>query len=574
MAHAAPGDLDSAFSGDGKLTIDFSGPVRGEAVALRPNPSTPSSIAVAGHITPDESGESFDFALALISSTGGSADARSYNFSGDSDESAHGIAVQPNDQHIVMVGNTDAGPAGFGVARLDGNLVLDVGFNNGGWLASDLGPIALDVALDSDRNIVTVGFSGANDLGDFAIARFSATGQPGTEQTTDFSNGADQAHSIAIQPADQKIVAAGLAGPPGESDFALARYRPVDISLDPAFSNDGQLRTDFGGVSRADDVAVQDDGKIVAAGTDLAATGDFALARYSTDGSLDTSFSCDGKQVTDFGNNQDGAHGVAIQSDGRIVVAGNSFSPTTANDFAVARYNTDGSLDTGFSGDGKQTVPMGAGSAADIATGLVIQNDGSIVLAGYTETGALDGDFAVARFEGGGGNAPDPEDCTPGGDPDADGDGVPDASDNCPLAANPDQADGDGDGQGNACDPLIVAPLDIAAPGLALSGSKAQKAGKAVKVVVSATTEDLFASASGGVSVPNASKNYKLKPVKSRFVARGTKATLKLKVRKAVLKAIRRALGKGRKVKAKVKLTALDAAGNKASKKRTVKLKR
>ena len=102
------------------------------------------------------------------------------------------------------------------------------------------------------------------------------------------------------------------------------------------------------------------------------------------------------------------ANGVAVQSDGRIVVAGSSFSQATVNDFAVARYNTDGSLDTGFSGDGKQTVPFGA---TDIANGLVIQADGNIVLAGYTESSALNGDFAVARIEGGGGNASDPEDC-------------------------------------------------------------------------------------------------------------------------------------------------------------------
>ena len=73
----------------------------------------------------------------------------------------------------------------------------------------------------------------------------------------------------------------------------------------------------------------------------------------------------------------------------------------------------------------------------------MIQADGKIVLAGYTESGPLNGDFAVARIEGGGGNASQPEDCGSGGD--GDGDGVPDGSDNCPFVANPDQANGDGD---------------------------------------------------------------------------------------------------------------------------------
>ena len=408
-AFAAPGDLDTTFAEpNGKRTVNLGGPERGEAVALRPNPSTPSSIAVAGHITADMAGESDDFALAVISSTGAAVSTNTYNFNGNNDDSAFGIAVQPNDQRIVMVGLTEAGSGGFGVARVDTDLAFDPGFATVGWLSGPSG-VAFDVAIQDDRDIVAVGFTGANN-GDFEVVRYTPTGPPDPEfsldgdgiETTDFSNGADQAHGVAIQPADQKIVVAGHAGPPFEADVAVARYTTAG-SLDSSFSApDGKLTTDFGGVSFAEDVAVQADGKILVAGTDNSHTGDFALARYNTDGSLDTSFSCDGKQVTDFAGNTEVGNGVAVQSDGRIVVAGSSFSQGTANDFAVARYNTDGSLDTGFSGDGKQTVSFGA---TDIATDLVIQPDGSIVLAGYTESGPLNGDFAVARLEGGGGSA-------------------------------------------------------------------------------------------------------------------------------------------------------------------------
>ncbi len=122
---------------------------------------------------------------------------------------------------------------------------------------------------------------------------------------------------------------------------------------------------------------------------------------------------------------------------------------------------------------------------------------------------------------------------------------------------------------------------DTTKPGLALGGKTTQKAGKTVSVVVSATTEDLFASASGSVSVPalskgsaSASKTYRLKAIRNRFVARGTKATLKLKVPKAALKAIKRALRAKKKVKASIKLSARDGAGNLTTGKRTIKLKR
>ena len=480
-----------------------------------------------------------------------------------------------------MVGNTNVTAGGWGVARLDGNLTFDPGFNTVGWTTSSFpgptgnGSVPLDVAIQDDRDIVVVGVTGANDIGDFAIARYQPTGPPDPEFSVD-GRPTDDGLQRRRRPGPRGRDPAGgsedrggrLAGPPGESDFALARYTTAG-SLDPSFSApDGKLTTDFGGVSFADDVAVQSDGKILVAGTDNAATGDFAVARYNTDGSLDTSFSCDGKQVTDFAGNVEVANGVAVQSDGRIVVAGSSFSMATVNDFAVARYNTDGSLDTGFSGDGKQTVSFGA---TDIATGLVIQADGNIVLAGYTESSALNGDFAVARLEGGGGGASEPEDCGTGGG-DSDGDGVPDATDGCPTVAA---------ATATGCPAVIVppgptmeTPLDITAPAFVLGGSKAQKAGKTVSVVVSATTEDLYASASGVVSVPKASRVYRLKAIANRFVARGTKATLKLKVPSAALKAIKRALRGRKKVKASIKLTARDGAGNLTTGKRTVKLKR
>jgi hypothetical protein len=93
-------------------------------------------------------------------------------------------------------------------------------------------------------------------------------------------------------------------------------------------------------------------------------------------------------------------------------------------------------------------------------------------------------------------------------------------------------------------------------------------------VVVSATTEDLWASASGSVSVPGASKIYRLKAIQNRLVARGTKATLKLKVPKKAQKAIKQALRRGKGVKANIRLTARDGAGNLTTGKRTVELKR
>ena len=168
--------------------------------------------------------------------------------------------------------------------------------------------------------------------------------------------------------------------------------------LDPTFSGDGKLTTDFGDnvnriYNRAHAVAIQPDGKIVAAGYASGASDDFALARYNANGTLDTGFGTGGRVRTDINGAKDQAHAVALQSDGKIVVVGEAYNGANATgtqtDFAVARYNANGTLDTTFSGDGKATLDFGS---VDEAWAVAIDNNGKIVVVGDSE------DFAVARY--------------------------------------------------------------------------------------------------------------------------------------------------------------------------------
>jgi uncharacterized delta-60 repeat protein len=184
----------------------------------------------------------------------------------------------------------------------------------------------------------------------------------------------------------------------------------VPGDLDPAFGGgDGKVTTDFGDVDRADGVAIQADGKIVVAGSAGGAGGpDFAVARYNTDGSLDPTFDGDGKVTTDFASNHDQGFAVALQADGKIVVAGEAFLMDL--DFALARYNTDGSLDATFGGgDGKVSTDLGL-SENDAALAVAIQADGKIVAAGYVRRElfhpSYPEDFAVARFNADGSPGP------------------------------------------------------------------------------------------------------------------------------------------------------------------------
>jgi uncharacterized delta-60 repeat protein len=212
--------------------------------------------------------------------------------------------------------------------------------------------------------------------------------------TTDFTGGFDQAKGIAIQ-ADGKIVAAGLAPAPGNDNFGLARYNP-NGSLDLSFDGDGRVTTDFaGGFDQANAVAIQADGKIVAAGAAAISGTDLAVARYKADGSLDPSFDSDGMLTTDYGFGSSFAQDVAIQPDGKIVAAG--FGAATGFDFFLTRYNSNGSLDTSFDGDGKVTFP-GLGSSDNRANSVAIQGDGKIVAAGCTSCFSSSSDFALVRY--------------------------------------------------------------------------------------------------------------------------------------------------------------------------------
>jgi uncharacterized delta-60 repeat protein len=223
----------------------------------------------------------------------------------------------------------------------------------------------------------------------------------GGKVITDFG-GNESAWGLAVQP-DGKAIVAGTRFDPGPSDdFVLARYT-VSGALDPTFDGDGKVTTDFGGgADGADDVALQADGKIVAAGSGFAQPVrplDFALARYNRDGTLDATFGDGGKVLTTFAPNSiDGANALLIQPDGKIVAAGSTRSGPRRQ-FAVARYLPNGSLDPSFGGDGLVVTPISSGD--DIVFDLALQPGGKLIAAGWSSPGGFD--IAMARYDPNGG---------------------------------------------------------------------------------------------------------------------------------------------------------------------------
>ena len=214
---------------------------------------------------------------------------------------------------------------------------------------------------------------------------------------TDFG-GSEEASGVAVQ-ADRKVVAAGSERDPASNavTFALARYNRTG-SLDSAFGSGGKTRTEFAQPSEATALAIQPDGKIVLAGM----TGtvnvdfDFALARYNRDGTLDSTFGVGGKVTTDL-SQVDAAYAVAIQADGKIVIAGGARVAPSDYDFAVVRYDPNGRLDTSFGGVGYVITPFTSGY--DVATAVLVQPDGKIVAAGVANATPQATHLALARYK-------------------------------------------------------------------------------------------------------------------------------------------------------------------------------
>jgi uncharacterized delta-60 repeat protein/uncharacterized repeat protein (TIGR01451 family) len=365
------------------------------------------------------------------------------------------------------------------VLAADGD--LDPSFNTDGKVTTNFAggsEQAHAVAIQSDGKIVAAGYAAhfvdsvaAGGNVDFAVARYTTSGNldgtfgDGGIVLIDFNSSDDQANAVAIQ-SDGKIVVAGFATVEGRN-FALARLN-TDGSLDDgtlddptpgdSFGTGGKVETFINGTDVINDIVIQPDGKIVAAGATGTVTvtvaaaldgQEFALARYNEDGSLDSgtmgdstagdSFGDGGIVITDFpGPSDDAAYGVALQTDGKIVAAGvTSPIPTpgvvaggTGSDFALARYNEDGSLDSGGMGDTTPSDDFGTAGLVvtdfnggdDVGRDVVIQSDGKIVVGGYTIESETGFDFALARYNTDGGlDDGTGDDSTPGDDFGGDG---------------------------------------------------------------------------------------------------------------------------------------------------------
>ncbi|MFD3537793.1 calcium-binding protein [Streptomyces sp. NPDC058664] len=405
-ALAAPGDLDPTFGPDGRVTTPITGYAEGHDIARQAD----GKLVVVGVSEAGFALARYDTSGALDPGFGGDGTVTS-DFGGGGG-TANAVAIQPSDGKIVVAGTTavfdeeGGGCCFFSVARYNTDGSLDTTFGDGGLVRVDeFGGSAdgADVAVQPDGRIVAVGKPGG---GGFALVRL------GTDGSLDPSLGGDGAvvagftsaspqdgggiaRGMALQP-DGRIVAVGYVGNTA-FDIGVARYN-TDGTLDTTFSGDGMVTADFGGTEFGNAVAVQPDGRIVAAGSGGAG---FAALRYNADGSPDAGFGTGGRTSVNAPGDGGVAYAMALQQNGKIVLAGRADDPNSseANDFGLTRLHTNGTVDTGFGGDGFVVTGF---NDFDEARGVLVQPDGKIVAAGYGAGFA----FALARYQGGDGTTP------------------------------------------------------------------------------------------------------------------------------------------------------------------------
>ncbi|MGB7070547.1 MAG: FG-GAP-like repeat-containing protein [Pyrinomonadaceae bacterium] len=406
-----PGNLDPSFGGDG-IVITPVNEFHDSAFSVELQPD--GKIVVGGSFS---MGQTADYIVARYF-TNGSLDP---TFDGDGIaiisigdyDGGRSMTLQPDGK--ILITGVILGPTAsdwmLGLARLNADGTLDTTLDGDGKVTTLIGNFfsVNSLAVQTDGKIIAAGGIGDGVDYNTFFYRYAPDGSLDTTFDGDgkvfieVSPHDDGSKQIAIQP-DGKIVSGGygiVERKPNvfDDDFEVVRLN-TDGSLDTTLDGDGIVITPIGpNLDRVLGMALQVDGKIVLTGftQDLSFNWDVATVRYNSNGSLDTTFDGDGKVITPIGAGDDIAGSVRVQNDNKIVVAGRS-SNGTNNDFAAIRYNPDGSLDTSFSGDGMVVTPVGSGD--DAASALAIQSDGKIVLAGTSVFSPSDYDFALVRYIG------------------------------------------------------------------------------------------------------------------------------------------------------------------------------
>jgi uncharacterized delta-60 repeat protein len=388
-----PGDLDPSFGSGGKVYNLPANFMPAEDVAVQADGKL---VLVGSTFGPDQTQ---DFAVVRLNANGtpdngfGTGGLVGIPFDTNFNEMAVAVVIQA-DGKIVVAGSVQLGSAGwdFGIVRLNTNGTTDGTYNGGkvkvGVNTSGGDDFVFDMALQADGKVVITGTTRPTPNKDIAVVRMATNGALDFRLTIASGGGLeDEGLAIAVQPDQHIVVAGSIAG-----DFVVLRLTPT-VGLDASFGTGGIALTPIGTQNdRATSVAIQGDGKIVAAGTANSGSFDeFAFARYTTAGQPDPTFDGDGKVSYDVrASNSDILSSVLIQSDGKIIGVG-----TSGGSYVLVRLDTPGGLDASFGVGGKAVHNVAPTTSG--ARRAILLPDGKILAVGDGSGPGTFG-FTAARF--------------------------------------------------------------------------------------------------------------------------------------------------------------------------------
>ncbi len=395
--------IDTTF-GDGGIVINKL-PLTSQ-VATSVAVQQDGKIIVGGYRGVDQGADDWFILLRLntngtLDNTFGTGGIVAHHVRNDNDL-LNSIAIQPDGKIIAAGSSWYNGNSDACLVRYNSDGSLDNSFGDNGVVITVLSvdqDVIRSIALQNDDKIVAAGFNKGHGF----IARYNINGS--LDSTFGLGGIAPSPHNdydffYAVQiQTDGKIIAGGPAFGDG---IILARYNESG-SIDTTFGDIGYITTQISTYTGASSLILQNDGKILVGGS----TGpeeyvyDIILLRYNEDGNLDQTFGTNGYTITEIDSSTSFISSISLQNDGKIVAGGGAWS-NTYSDFALARYTSDGILDTTFGTNGINLTSIHpTENRVERINSIVLQSDGKIVAAGLSFYGADNGNLVVARYEGG-----------------------------------------------------------------------------------------------------------------------------------------------------------------------------
>ena len=410
-AHAAAGDFDTTFNGTGVATLNSTGNTNDDGRAIAIDAS--GNIYLAG-INSAAPGGSFMISRFLADGTldtsfGSPNGYVTDTFSVGRGDSAFAIAVDASGRPVVAGAiNTQLGKQDMGIARYQTNGSLDNTFGTAGHTEINTDAVAganviesaNGMALDAGGKILVVGRHTQSSTTTIQIARLNSDGS----LDTSFNSGGSMPGVVQTGPAgfgqaigidsNGKIVVAGYTSTSTTSNIVMARYN-TDGTLDTSFGTAGVVNTDLGGKEQAYGLTIDSSGRIVLVGSsNVGSAAQFLVLRYNADGSTDTTFNGTGNRAVTVSSGADVAYSVAIDANDKIVVTGSAGGNT-----GLVRLNADGTLDTTFATGGIASVDVTMTGQQDVGYALTLDSNNRIVVGGRAFATATHYDMAVSRYD-------------------------------------------------------------------------------------------------------------------------------------------------------------------------------